>query len=291
MSTGEDTTRFDGEPGPGVSLARLETIGNDAELELEHALERLEAGRGLLVRLADLMGGALGRVGHVGLKQLGMPAALQAKFRGIVETALVRALDVAVVTIPGRARVAGARSAVPDRIRPRLAQAAVAISGAAGGMTGLAGFVPDIGFTTVSIMREIARIAAEEGEDLASPDARRACLEVFALRGVGSDPTDSGVGYYSARMVMRGTPMVMLISEVASRYGLALGEKFAFQMVPVAGALCGASLNAAFLAHYQELARAHFTIRRLERAHGPKVRDIAERIRERMAARIAGAPA
>ena len=77
--------------------------------------------------------------------------------------------------------------------------------------------------------------------------------------------------------------MVMLISEVASRYGIVIGQKFAVQMMPVAGALCGASLNAAFLGHYQELARAHFTVRRLERTHGAKVREVAGVIRERMA--------
>ena len=135
-------------------------------------------------------------------------------------------------------------------------------------------------------MREIARIAREEGEDLSTPEARRACLEVFALRGLGSDPSDSGVGFYSARVVMRGTPMVMLISEVSSRYGLALSQKFALQMVPVAGALAGASLNAAFLAHYRDLARAHFTVRRLERQHGAQVREVAALIRERIAARV-----
>ena len=109
---------------------------------------------------------------------------------------------------------------------------------------------------------------------------------MFALRGLGSDPSDSGVGYFSARMVMRGTPMVMLVGEVSSRYGLALSQKFALQMVPVAGALAGASLNAAFLSHYRDLARAHFTVRRLERLHGDKVREVAALIRERMAARV-----
>jgi hypothetical protein len=32
--------------------------------------------------------------------------------------------------------------------------------------------------------------------------------------------------------------------------------------------VAGAALNAAFLAHYRNLALAHFTIRRLERQHG-----------------------
>ena len=261
--------------GAGMALAPVLQLDGPAQLELEHA------GRGLLVRLADLMGGALGRVSHLSARGLGMPAGLQTKMRGIAETAIARAYDVAIIGLKG-----GTSRRAPDPVARRATQAAVVASGVVGGMTGVAGFVPDIGVTTVLIMREIARIAREEGEDLATPDARRACLEVFALRGLGSDPSDSGVGYFSARMVMRGTPMVMLVGEVSSRYGLALSQKFSLQMVPVAGALAGASLNAAFLAHYRDLARAHFTVRRLERQHGNKVREVAALIRERIAARV-----
>ena len=49
---------------------------------------------------------------------------------------------------------------------------------------------------------------------------------------------------------------------------MVLGEKFSAQAVPLAGAVAGAALNAAFLDHYRNLATAHFTIRRLERAYG-----------------------
>ena len=151
----------------------------------------------------------------------------------------------------------------------------------------MGGLLPDIGFTTMAIMREIARIAREEGEDLSTPDARRACLEVFALKPVSLASTESELGYFSARAVLRGRPVVMLLSEVASHYGLALSRKVALQMMPIAGALCGASLNAAFLAHYRSLARAHFTIRRLERQHGGEVREAVESIRSSLAERVA----
>ncbi len=139
----------------------------------------------------------------------------------------------------------------------------------------------------MTIMREIARIAREEGEDLSTADARRACLEVFALKPIAAASGESELGYFSARAVLRGRPVVMLLSEVASHYGLALSRKVALQMMPIAGALCGASLNAAFLAHYRSLARAHFTIRRLERQHGGEVREAVESIRSNLADRVA----
>ncbi|NHO31520.1 EcsC family protein [Acetobacter fallax] len=275
----------------GSALAPL-ALTNGQIMELERALNQVEAGRGVLVRLADLMGGAVGHATRLGLRGLGMTPSVQDKLRGVAETAITRAFDVAVLGLakpgnPPPVLAAGEERAATSKVRDRALQAAVAVSGAVGGFAGVVGLAPDVGFTTLTIMREIARIAREEGEDLSDPDARRACLEVFALKAFPNigEGRESELGYFSARTVLRGRPVVMLISEVASHYGLALGHKISLQLMPVAGALCGASLNAAFLAHYQALARAHFTIRRLEREHGPVVRDTAVALREQAVAR------
>ena len=251
--------------------------------ELETALIAVESGRGVLVRLADLMGGAVGHAARLGLRGLGMAPNMEQKLRGLAETAITRAFDVAILGLKSPTDTAMEES----RWRTSGLQAAVAVSGAVGGFAGLAGLAPDIGFTTLTIMREIARIAREEGEDMSSPDARRACLEVFALKAFPNrrNGEESELGYFSARAVLRGRPVVMLIAEVASHYGLALGQKISVQLMPVAGALCGASLNTAFFNHYRALARAHFTIRRLEREHGPVVRDTALALRDSLEGR------
>ncbi|MBB2159612.1 EcsC family protein [Gluconacetobacter sacchari] len=282
------TIRTGGEIAPLV-------LDAPAIAELQRALEKVESGRGVLVRLADLMGGAVGQAALLGMRGLGMAPTMQAKLKGIAESAISRAFDVAIVGMtPLKGELAVLESAEAPAAAPvplaapawrgPALQAAVAVSGAVGGFAGIAGLLPDVTFTTLTIMREIARIAREEGEDLSTQDARRACLEVFALRAfpVGRSDEESELGYFSARAMLRGRPVVMLVSEVASHYGLGLSRKLAVQMMPVAGALCGASLNAAFMAHYRALARAHFTIRRLEREHGPEVRRTAESLRAGM---------
>ncbi len=245
----------------GSSTALVAGPLNDAaRAELDAALARLRAGRGVIVRSADLMGGLFSRFTRLGAARLGLSRAVQGKLGGIAEAALARAYDIAILGLPLHP-AAGVRS-------PALARTAVLMSGATCGFAGLAGFIPDATFTTLTIMREIARIASEEGEELATEDARRACLEVFALQsGAGADP-ESELGYFSARMLMHGRPVMMLLSEVGSRYGLNLSRKFAAQAVPFAGAVAGAAINTAFLDHYRNLARAHFVIRRLERTHG-----------------------
>ena len=242
-----------------------------ARSELQAALRRLDRGRGLIVRMADLVGGAVNMAGRFGLARIGLTRPMQSRFSFVAEAALERAYDVAILGL--------SRDAPAPRRQAAMTRAAVIASGAISGFTGLAGFVPDAAFTTLTIMREIARAALAEGEDLSNEDSRRACLEVFAFRST-ADEDESELGYFSARLLFQGRPFTMLISEVASRYGVVLGEKFGLQAVPVAGAIAGASLNAAFLDHYRNLAAAHFTIRRLERTHGRTiVREAAEHLK------------
>jgi hypothetical protein len=74
--------------------------------------------------------------------------------------------------------------------------------------------------------------------------------------------TDRGI-------LAEGRPvLVKLIAQIASRFGVVVTQKLAAQAVPIIGALAGAAVNYAFIDHFQEIARAHFTVRRLERRYG-----------------------
>jgi hypothetical protein len=55
---------------------------------------------------------------------------------------------------------------------------------------------------------------------------------------------------------------------VASRFGITVSEKVAAQAVPVLGAAGGALINTIFIDHFQDIARGHFIVRRLERKYG-----------------------
>ena len=233
----------------------------DAKVELAAAAARLRRGTGVLVRTADLIGSVMGRSVRLGVRSVGLPSDVQDKVKGLAASALARAFDVAVL----RMQVEGNRTS-PNR---EVTRAVVGLSGAVGGFLGLGGFLPDVTVTTLAIMRSIARIAQEEGENLADDSSRQACLQVFALASV--DKSESDIGYYSARFLMQGRPLVILLTEVASRYGVSISQKLALQAVPFVGAFGGAALNIAFLRHYTDMARAHFVIRRLERLHGAKL--------------------
>ncbi len=171
------------------------------------------------------------------------------------------------------------------------------VSGALGGAFGIFGSVAELPVSTAILMRSIAAIAREEGEDLSDPGAPLACLEVFALDGGGADATiDSS--YFAIRAALARSvseaarhlaqkraidgaapALVRLISMVAPRFGVVVGEKFVAQAVPLVGAGFGAAINLAFAGHFQSLARGHFIMRRLERRYGADaVRMAAERV-------------
>jgi len=238
---------------------------------LTDAVRRLQSSRGLVVRAADLLATVFGSAAAYGLRNLNLSSTLSGKLQGIAEQALARAFDVAVLGIAEDDWAA----------RPRRARLVAAFTGAVGGFTGLPGFLPDATLTTLLIMRNIAAIAREEGEDLQSESSRQACLEVFAFGGppLAGETEEPEFGYWSMRFAMHGRPMMLLLSQIAARYGLRISEKLAVQAVPLLGAASGALVNSVFLDHYRNLARVHFTIRRLERGYGGiEIRQAADQI-------------
>lgn len=161
----------------------------------------------------------------------------------------------------------------------------VTSSGIVGGALGATAFAADLTLTTKLMMRSIMDIARNEGEDLSTLDTQLACLQVFALGGKSKHDNTLDTGYYAARVATSSAvkggakalegfiagstnPLLQLISTIASRFSLQVSEKFVAQAIPVAGAVGGGAINLAFIQHFQTMAKAHFSIRRLERVYG-----------------------
>jgi len=167
-----------------------------------------------------------------------------------------------------------------------------ALSGVTGGLSGFFGLATlpfELPVTTTLMLRSIAGIARRHGENLNDPASRLACLEVFALGpqrkgklGRVTETTYFATRTFLAKAVSEaaqvmaeqglartsGPVIVDLIAAVGSRFGLVVSEKVAAGTIPVVGAIGGAAVNLAFMDHFQQLAQAHFSIRRLERRHG-----------------------
>lgn len=159
-------------------------------------------------------------------------------------------------------------------------------TGAAGGFFGPLTLLAELPITTTLILRSIANIARTQGEDLNDMAARMACVQVFALGARTSDDEAADTGYYALRTILglhferdileyaanahgpHIPAFIELTQAIASRFGVLISDKVALQMVPIAGAASGATINYLFMKHFQDVATGHFVVRRLERKYG-----------------------
>lgn len=229
----------------------------DADRDLRAARAALE-NPSLAARLANAAGVPVEAL------RTRLPAVVQGGLDGAVRAALSAAMTAALRSGPAVTPLP-----MPSRWFHRGLAAA---SGAVGGAFGLPGTLVELPVSTAILLRQVAAVAAEEGEDLAAPDAAAECLKVFALGG--TTPSDDAVesGYFAARLALaealKGAVMPRFVAAVAARFGGTVGLKVAAQAAPVLGAAAGAAVNLAFLAHFRAVARGHFALRRLERTYG-----------------------
>lgn len=250
---------------------------------LRHAVRALE-GESFASRLTNILGRQVEAVGRA------LPSTARNVIARASELALRAALRLAIGSLDKKS---------PAKATNGMHKAMAAASGALGGAFGLAAVPVELPVSTTIMMRSIAQIAREEGEDLAKPESALACIEVFALGG--RTPSEAAIesSYFAIRGVLaksvsdsarfilqRGLAdetapvLVRLVTQIAARFGVVVSEKLAAQAVPVIGAVGGAVVNVAFTEHFQSLARGHFIVRRLERLHGvDAVRFEYERLR------------
>jgi len=163
----------------------------------------------------------------------------------------------------------------------------VAATGAGGGAFGLAALPLELPVSTTIMLRSIVDIARSEGEQIRSVETRLACIEVFALGSRAKSDNAAETGYFAVRaalarsvseaaqfvaergLMREGAPAIArLIGEIASRFSVNVSQKVAAQAVPIVGAAGGAMVNLIFIDHFQDVARGHFIVRRLERKYG-----------------------
>ena len=240
---------------------------------LQKAVQSLEH-PGLAARLTNLVGKPVELIG------LALPASASRAIATATSRGLALALQVALRTMPDQP-VAGSQL---------LHKALVTASGAAGGAFGLATLPVELPVSTIIMLRSIADIARSEGEDPSDPESALSCVQVFALGGRAGSDDASESGYFAVRgmlaktvteaarfvaergVIKEGGPVLLrFITQVASRFGVVVTQKVAAQALPVIGALGGAAVNYAFIEHFQDVARGHFTVRRLERTYGKEL--------------------
>ncbi len=229
----------------------------------------------LAIQAANLIGKPI----EIGLEML--PEGGRDMIMKATRVSLEKATDVAISTLGDNTK---------QKASPWWHKAGVAASGAVGGAFGMGALAVELPISTVLMLRSIGDIARAEGEDITNPQAQLECLTVFALGGETEGDDNAETGYYAARyglaramaeavehlarnaVVDAGSPiLIRFITQIAERFSIQVSEKVMVQAIPVLGAIGGATINTLFIDHFQNMARGHFIVRRLERQYGPEL--------------------
>jgi len=227
---------------------------------------------GVAAKLTNVIGKPI----ELGIELL--PESWSEKIAEITKASLTKAVDTAVFTMKNQS------GTVSSNLFHKIA---VAATGGAGGFLGLPGLAIELPVSTTIMLRSIADIARSENEDIQSIESKLACIEVFALGSPRKSDDATESGYFVVRaslarslasatkfiiekgLVEEGAPaLIRLIVQISQRFSIQVTEKAAAQAIPGIGALGGAIINSIFIDHFQDMARGHFTVRRLERKYG-----------------------
>jgi len=271
------------------------TAGGDplpdaAAADLRRAVLLLE-NSGLAARITGVIGKP------VDMLMQALPGGAERVINQAIDKALRHALDAALLSVD-RSGEGLSRWRWLNRTLSSdwFAKASVAVSGGAGGALGLPGTLVELPLTTTLVLRSIAQIGQLEGEEVALDDFKLACLSVFALGGPGKADDATESGYFAVRVALAnaisdamGKPLSVLLpgflAAIAERFAIPVTLKFSAQLAPAVGGVAGSTINYIFIDHFQDKARGHFIVRRLERAHGPDaVRTAYDTIKAELAA-------
>ncbi len=236
----------------------------EAKRKLEHP--------SLTAKISELLGRPL----ETGIGML--PVKWHKMIGSATQTALLKGLEYSIKTM-GRPE--------PRRSRDWMHKALAVGTGAAGGAVGMAALPVELPLSTCVMLRSIADIARSENHDLSQLEVRLACLEVFALGGSSSADDASESGYWMIRAALskyiseaashlagkgladKSAPaLVRLVAQIAARFGVVVSEQAAAQVVPIVGAFSGGAINYLFINHFQDVAKGHFVVKRLEKQYG-----------------------
>ncbi len=252
--------------------AHSSLITEHDQIILAQAFQRLEQ-PSYAIRLSSALGSPITAT----LKLL--PAGLSLRIHRAARQIVSYGLDISVSRLAQRKRSGN----------PRIQRAICIATGALGGFFGGPALFLEMPFSTALILSSIAEIAQQEGEDLNTLESRLACLSIFALGGCSAEDDDADIGYYGLRMALhspvseatkyiaaagardasRAPALINLINLISRRLGIVISNRTLGMMVPMVGAATGAICNRMFMDHFQEMARCHFAIRRLERKYSP----------------------
>ncbi len=151
-------------------------------------------------------------------------------------------------------------------------------------ITGLPGLALELPVSMMLLCRSIADIARANGEHADDLRTRLACLELFALGDTRSNdaadyyavratltvPTEDAVDYLTNTLMVDDESPVLhgYVATIAAHFCRQIEVHAAAVAIPAIAAHDSIAINLLLIDHFLDIARSHFTVRRLERVYG-----------------------
>jgi hypothetical protein len=225
---------------------------NTQDLQDLARAHRLLHSPSIAMQAANLIGKPLER----GIKML--PKGAQETIVEVTKDSLEHAMSAAIFTM---------EDAPKREASPWWHKLTVAGTGAVSGAFGLPALAVELPISTVIMLRSIVDIARSEGESDSDDNSDGG---YYATRLALARLVSESIEHLAGRALAEGGAPVLikLITTIAERFSIQVTEKFLAQSVPIIGAIGGATINTLFIDHFQNMARGHFIVRRLERKYG-----------------------
>lgn len=171
---------------------------------------------------------------------------------------------------------------------------ATAVLGMASGAVGVIGLPVELPITTSIMLRSIASIANDHGQDVNTIKTRLECLTVFAMGSASKEDDAMDSAYFTSRLALskfvdeaakwaakktgqeisaaisaKSAPvLIQFISKIAARYNVVVTDALLAKAIPGVAMVTGAMINAAFTDYFNTVAHFHFGILALEERYG-----------------------
>jgi len=260
----------------------------DDFLELEKCVQTIEK-PSFFIKVSNFIGSPIEKLVEK------LPEGSRNKITDITNDALLKGTNLAVKTLEYV-------ESNTEHDSKKIHKLVASVLGGGAGLFGFTALAIELPLTTTVMLRSIAEIAKMNGEDMSSLETRLNCVQVFAFGSKNKADDAMNSSYYAIRVLLSreiaalaGRLESILAGELASGIlGKFLGKiterfsqnvliKFVGQATPIIGAAGGATINYLFTEFYQQVATAHFSIRRLERKYSPElIESEYNRIAERL---------
>ncbi len=217
-------------------------------IEIDILVNRYRDATGPLMKLANFAGSKIESVMEA------IPDGFEKELQNTIKLALEKAYDTSDYV---------SNNAYAPTVPSYFHKVTATVTGAIGGLAGLAGAVAELPVSVTTMFGSFQKIAESYGFDRSDPETKIECLKVFSMGGPLEEDDDLDLSFVTAKLGLSGQVVSNIIATASQRLSVVITQKLGSSAIPILGAVSGGALNYAFISYYEEMAHIRFRLKQL----------------------------